>query len=342
MPFGDERSIGVVDMAFSSTQTLTFSTTEPNEALDVVRKVYCDARWTVGPSSSSCAPITIFNRSFGHFALSTVGYGRSIEIEPYADDQITMVIGVIKGQVEFSDASSEFRGGPGSIAVLSSLASSRFRYDEDAETFKFIFDRRRVDAFLARMTGIPEQRTQFALRMGSEAHCHLWASLFRTFQDINASHRAGERAKTIHLQLEEMLMTALLQTQEGYHTSLLEKPAATIAPRHVKAVSDYVDQHLHESLSLGELATVGRCSIRSLTRGFKMTYQRSPMQFVRHERLKRVRTDLQNKNLGGSTVTEIAMANGFYHMGEFARRYRLAFGELPTQTRQRLGTGQQT
>ncbi|MBC7839245.1 MAG: AraC family transcriptional regulator [Nitrospiraceae bacterium] len=321
-------------MALSSKQSLTFSTYEPNEALDVVRKIYCDACWRLGPRSRSVAPITIFNRSFGNFALSTVGYGRAIEIEPHADDQTTMIVGVIKGQVEFSGSSSEFRGGPGSIAVLSSLEGSRFRYDEEAETYKFIFDRRRIDTFIARMTGLPVQRAQFALQMRSEAHCHLWMGFFRTFQEINASHGVAQRANIIQLQLEEMLMTALLQTQDGHHTPLLDKPAATIAPKHVKAVSDYVLRHLPDSLSLGALAAVGECSIRSLTRGFNATYQCSPMQFIRHERLKRVRADLKNKGLDRSTVTEIAMANGFNHMGEFARHYRLAFGELPTETRQ--------
>lgn len=313
---------------------MTFSTYEPDEALDVIRRIYCDAFWRLSRKSTTVAPITIFNRSFGNFALSKVGYGRAIEIEPHTDDQTSMIVGVIKGQVEFSDSSSEFRGGPGSIAVLSSLEGSRFRYDEEAETYKFIFNRRRIDTFLARMTGMPEPKAQFALQMHSEAHCHLWNGFFRTFQEINASYGAAERTKTIHLQLEEMLMTALFQTQDGYHTSLLERPAATIAPKHVKAVSDYVLQHLHDSMSLEALAAVGGCSIRSLTRGFKTTYRCSPMQFIRHERLKRVRADLKDKSLYRSTVTEIAMANGFYHMGEFARHYRLTFGELPTQTRQ--------
>jgi AraC family ethanolamine operon transcriptional activator len=34
-------------------------------------------------------------------------------------------------------------------------------------------------------------------------------------------------------------------------------------------------------------------------------------------------------------IKAVAYANGFWHMGEFARHYRAAFGETPQQTQQR-------
>jgi transcriptional regulator GlxA family with amidase domain len=53
----------------------------------------------------------------------------------------------------------------------------------------------------------------------------------------------------------------------------------------------------------------------------------------RHRRFVRVRHALAAAN--GATVTEIAVAHGFYQLGRFAGQYRDLFGELPSETQRR-------
>ncbi|MCK1453246.1 helix-turn-helix transcriptional regulator [Bradyrhizobium sp. 35] len=54
--------------------------------------------------------------------------------------------------------------------------------------------------------------------------------------------------------------------------------------------------------------------------------------YLRLKRLSNVRLQLST---GAVSVKAAALANGFWHLGDFSRVYRSAFGELPSQTRAR-------
>ena len=56
-------------------------------------------------------------------------------------------------------------------------------------------------------------------------------------------------------------------------------------------------------------------------------------RYLRLKRLSRVRSQLLT---GARSVKEVALANGFWHLGDFSRVYNEAFGELPSQTRARV------
>ena len=70
-------------------------------------------------------------------------------------------------------------------------------------------------------------------------------------------------------------------------------------------------------------------SARSLQTGFQRHHGCSPMQFLRTRRLERARQLLT----AGSpmTVSQVAMACGFEHLGRFAAQYRARFGESPAR-----------
>jgi AraC-like DNA-binding protein len=60
-------------------------------------------------------------------------------------------------------------------------------------------------------------------------------------------------------------------------------------------------------------------------------------RYLRLKRLSRVRPQLLT---GARSVKEVALGNGFWSLGDFARSYAQAFGELPLQTLARLKTAQ--
>lgn len=55
-------------------------------------------------------------------------------------------------------------------------------------------------------------------------------------------------------------------------------------------------------------------------------------RYLRLKKLSRVRFQLST---GAFSVKSAALANGFWHMGDFSRVYTQAFGEMPSQTRAR-------
>ena len=78
------------------------------------------------------------------------------------------------------------------------------------------------------------------------------------------------------------------------------------------------------------MTLVANDSARSLFRQFKKDRGYSPADFAKRIRLDRAR-ELLEQSGGEASVTQIALRCGFQNPGHFARDFRLAFGELPSE-----------
>jgi len=92
--------------------------------------------------------------------------------------------------------------------------------------------------------------------------------------------------------------------------------------------------HLSEPIRLEQLAQIAGVRPRTLETHFKMFLGTTPLGWVRRMRLARARQELVNADLQTS-VTDIALANGFSQLGRFSVQYRELFGELPSTTAKR-------
>ncbi|WP_416676656.1 helix-turn-helix domain-containing protein [Egbenema bharatensis] len=73
-------------------------------------------------------------------------------------------------------------------------------------------------------------------------------------------------------------------------------------------------------------------SQRTLRYAFQECLGMSPMTYLKTQRLKQVRRQLKAPDQNQTTVTDIAIQYGFWHMGQFAQDYRKMFGERPSET----------
>ena len=71
---------------------------------------------------------------------------------------------------------------------------------------------------------------------------------------------------------------------------------------------------------------------RTLSRAFREIRGTSPYCYLQYLRLSEVKRVLSQE---GGSITEAAMRFGFRELGRFGVLYRKAFGERPSQTRQR-------
>lgn len=104
-----------------------------------------------------------------------------------------------------------------------------------------------------------------------------------------------------------------------------------VAEARVARVEDWIDAHSGEAIRVDDLAQVASSSVRALENAFKRFRGCTPMEAVLRRRLLRARRALQMA-APGTTVTEVATENGFFHLGRFALRYRETFGEPPSAT----------
>ena len=106
-----------------------------------------------------------------------------------------------------------------------------------------------------------------------------------------------------------------------------------LAPEMQRA-AQYIDAHLDDSLTIGEVAAAAGVAGRTLHKRFHDEHGTSPMRYVRHCRFIQVRQALLQASPQDS-VTTIAVQWGFCHLGRFSVEYRKRYGETPSETLRR-------
>ncbi len=109
------------------------------------------------------------------------------------------------------------------------------------------------------------------------------------------------------------------------------QPPADMSEQRVRDLEGWIEAHLGDPITLGALCRVAGVGARCLQRAFERRRGVSPMRFVAERRLAATHRALLRAGPGAS-VTGIALANGFDHVGRFARLYREVIGELPSRT----------
>ena len=133
--------------------------------------------------------------------------------------------------------------------------------------------------------------------------------------------------------LEELIISTLLYVQESNYSQRLHRAPRAAGRVAVSRSIEYIEQHLAEPISLGDIATHVRMSTRSIQVGFREDLGTTPIAFVRDRRLDAVRaTLLAALPEDGITVTDVATRWGFTHLGNFSMVYRQRFGESPSET----------
>jgi AraC-like DNA-binding protein len=105
--------------------------------------------------------------------------------------------------------------------------------------------------------------------------------------------------------------------------------------RIVESTRAHIDQNLGQRLDIEDLARRAGVSRRTLTRSFEETLGESPSSYIARMRLHRIRADLLAIDPRTSTIADVANQWGISELGRMSARYRILFGELPSQTRAR-------
>jgi AraC family ethanolamine operon transcriptional activator len=140
--------------------------------------------------------------------------------------------------------------------------------------------------------------------------------------------------------LEESLLQAVDRVMQAVPEVAGRRSNLTQYLTLVRKLDEYLAFNASRTLYSADIASELGVSVRTLHNAVTSIRGMSLHRYVRLKRLWNVRQQL----VLGSSVTvikSIALANGFWHMGEFGSLYRTTFGETPQQTleaaRGRLG-----
>ncbi|MFG3289204.1 AraC family transcriptional regulator [Streptomyces sp. NPDC048179] len=129
--------------------------------------------------------------------------------------------------------------------------------------------------------------------------------------------------------IRTLVVCLLTSHPHNYTEALSGRERPPTRPRTLRRALEYIDTHIDQPLTVADLAQAAGCSPRTLHEQFHAVLGSSPMGHVREARLQGAHRDLCD---GVGSVTEVACAWGFSHLGRFSSSYRLRFGCLPSET----------
>lgn len=98
----------------------------------------------------------------------------------------------------------------------------------------------------------------------------------------------------------------------------------------------YVESRFGQHVGVNEVAGELKVTPRALHYAVRSVLGIGPLELIHTFRLNHVRTEIWHMRLAGGSITRAALMQDFEHLGRFSQQYRALFGELPSQTLQRI------
>ncbi|MFI9363000.1 AraC family transcriptional regulator [Kitasatospora sp. NPDC053057] len=163
-----------------------------------------------------------------------------------------------------------------------------------------------------------------------------WIELARGFNEFVASPLSRRSPLGVR-HFEKLLIDGLLDAQRHSQSDTLTDSASTALLPAVRRAKEFCEEHVHEAVSVADIALAARTSLRSLREGFRAHLNTTPLAYLRQVRLDHAHRDLLAIADGRAegTVTDVACRWGFTHLGRFSAVYRQTFGRSPSDTLRR-------
>ena len=157
----------------------------------------------------------------------------------------------------------------------------------------------------------------------------LWRLLRFFAEQLDAT--SDQLPSVVLHELEQTILVALLSANRHSFSHLLEREPNETLPSHVRRAEDFIEAHWDQAITIEKLVDATGVGARAIFRAFQQTRGYSPMAFARTVRLRHAHQMLAAPEKE-TTVTAVAFICGFGNLGHFARDYRQAFGERPSET----------
>ncbi len=163
-----------------------------------------------------------------------------------------------------------------------------------------------------------------------EAFCAFQQTVLSILQELDQSSATiddeGLCARLQHAALDSIV--AVLTNGRGAFHRL---PAPSTRAYVVGQAIDYMEVHVADRISVRDICAALRVCPRTLSYAFSRVLGASPKSYLQAIRLNGAFRDLADAQTRVSIET-VAARWGFFHMGRFAKYYRAAFGEKPSET----------
>ncbi|MDE0853186.1 MAG: AraC family transcriptional regulator [Nevskia sp.] len=307
-------------------------TRDLDELVSAVAKVYC---------SHSIKALGGTQGAAGGFELVRAGtqpivqlrYGRRVQVDAGSFPRLLLMQTCLDGAgaVEQGALAAQLRRGQ--TVPLSPMLDTRLEFDSQFSQQSVRLDLDRVEALCSRWLNRPalDRPLRFELRPFSAALEQAWAQAVKLLTDYAASGIVLPPSAVENL--DDFLVSLVLSQHPHNYSEDLNRPQKAPAPRLIREAERLMREGGAEQTT-SRIAAELKVSLRTLQMGFRDEHGCTPNEFLRRVRIHKAREALLAPE-PGTSVTEVAVANGFLHLARFSAYYRETFGESPVQTLRR-------
>jgi AraC family transcriptional regulator len=214
----------------------------------------------------------------------------------------------------------------GSIAVVPAGNAARYRWGGCMDTLNVYLEPGLVARVAAEEFGLDSARLTVPPLDGLDLP-HLRAAMLAVNDELTAAAAGGSLAAE---SLANILAIHLIR-----HVLAPRQPErrrdGSLPNGRLRAVVEYLEEHLDASLRLEQLAAVARLSPYHFSRQFKRATGLPPHQYVIARRIERVRDQLQSGT--DLSLAEVAVGAGFSDQSQFSNHFKRIVGVTPGEFR---------
>jgi AraC-like DNA-binding protein len=246
---------------------------------------------------------------------------------------------LFSGAVTYGDGTKEYRVDTGCPLFFAPSDNYNYLVDHYFNGVVFDLDLNRLRQTAAAMVGLGVSERRFAsdlevmraIQPRSREVGELLQVLCRAFRMLD--HQDLRDSKLLqHLQVDDLIYRTLALILSPRLRKLLAADSGTASGRTqlFDELLQWIDVHLQSPINLTQLETISGYSRRNLQLAFQQRFGCGPIQWIRQQRLERVRRDLLAAE-PGETIAMIAARYGFSSTSVFSRDFRASFGLRPSE-----------
>lgn len=330
MPSKQPSSPLLASTLLDQTRLQVFDSEDPDEVRDKVGRTFKPHSFNQLKHGSDLHS-RMHQFAFGKVSAHLLRYGGEVDVDPERLEDFFLVQMPVSGWAEISCNGDSILTDSRRGVIISPTQRVEMRYREDCDQLMLRIDRADLEQVCSRHLGHPLREPLEFSNAFNWQQITAWQQVLQFLAQMQQTSADTLQHPLIVRQLEELVINTLLSQQANNYSDQLSGDSRCLAPRHVKRVEEYIQEHAAEALTPSQLAEVGGVSVRTLYAGFQEFRQIGPIEYLRNIRLHKVREALQEPDQQQS-VTDTAMAWGFSHMGRFSKAYQQLFGEKPSDT----------
>ena len=278
--------------------------------------------------------------ALGKVALNVLSYGSEVCINPGERGDFYLVLLPLRGRARVSCDNEDADIDCDTLAVLHPHRDTQMVWSSDCAMLMLQVPRSALQSHMPEEScsraSAPAPRFAISQRRSYPAIGAWWRAAYDLATNLHQFGSQWMAQPAACGAMENFLLCGLASMLQPAHAgSQIHVPLqASSHTRCVRRAVDYLHAHSHESVCLDDIAKAACVSSRTLETSFQREHQQSPLAYLRTLRLDRMHQALQAAARARQevSVTELALQNGFSHMGRFAAYYKQRFGCSPSVT----------